>query len=296
MDRQPSRLRYVDAGQLDSRVLNLDGLDVRNTRDEHIGDVEGLLIDSVSGRPRYLVVDSGGWFRSRTFLLPVAHARLDESRRALRADIDKDTINRFPQMRSDRYDALPDQELQQYDEGVWRACGLTQSSRTTGAPAYDSSVTWWDSAAWASTPVPGAPPISARHPGVAGDAVFGRSEDPVRARAERERVLAHEREETRAGGSYTERDNDRLVGADVSGTGTYVSRGDDRARDRDDDGRAPAVGERAQPGDVLGIESGGETTTIGDTAKDEDRRLERAEKDIRDVEIESERSDRGRRD
>src|SRR6185503_4888859 len=121
MDRHPSRLRYVDAGQLESRVLNLDGLDVRNTRDEHIGDVEGLLIDSVSGRPRYLVVDSGGWFRSRTFLLPVAHARLDESRRALRADIDKDTINRFPQMRSDRYDALPDQELQQYDEGVWRA-------------------------------------------------------------------------------------------------------------------------------------------------------------------------------
>jgi PRC-barrel domain len=256
MDRHPSRLRYVDAGQLDSRVLSLDGLDVRNTRDEHIGDVQGLLIDSVSGRPRYLVIDSGGWFRSRTFLLPVAHARLDESRRALRADIDKDTINRFPQMRSDRYDALTDEELQQYDEGVWRSCGLTQSSRTTGAPGYDASVTWWDSAAWASTPVPGAPPVSARHPAVAGNAVFGRSEDPVRARAERERVIAHEREET----------------------------------------RAPAVGERAQPGDVLGIESGGETTSVGDTAEDEDRRRERAEKEIRDVEIESERSDRRRRD
>jgi PRC-barrel domain len=256
MDRHPSRLRYVDAGQLDSRVLSLDGLDVRNTRDEHIGDVEGLLIDSVSGRPRYLVIDSGGWFRSRTFLLPVAHARLDESRRALRADIDKDTINRFPQMLSDRYDALTDEELQQYDEGVWRACGLTQSSGMTGAPGYDSSVTWWDSAAWASTPVPGAPPVSARHPAVAGDAVFGRSEDPVRARAERERMIAHEREET----------------------------------------RAPAVGERAQPGDVLGIESGGERTSIGDTAEDEDRRRERAEKEIRDVEIESERSDRRRRE
>ena len=296
MDRHPSRLRYVDAGQLESRVLNLDGLDVRNTRNEHIGDVEGLLIDSVSGRPRYLVVDSGGWFRSRTFLLPVAHARLDESRRALRADIDKDTINRFPQMRSDRYDALTDEELQQFDEGVWRACGLTQSSRATGTPGYDSSITWWDSAAWASTPVPGTPPVSARHPAVAGEAVFGRSEDPVRARAERERVRAHERDETRAGGSYTERDNDRLVGADTGGTGTYVSRGDDRARDRDDDRLAPAVGERAQPGDVLGIESSGETTSIGDTAEDEDRRRERAERKIHDVEIESDDTDRRRRD
>ena len=30
--------------------------------------------------------------------------------------------------------------------------------------------------------------------------------------------------------------------------------------------------ERAQPGDVLGIERGGETTTLGETEEDEDRR------------------------
>jgi hypothetical protein len=30
--------------------------------------------------------------------------------------------------------------------------------------------------------------------------------------------------------------------------------------------------ERAQPGDVLGIERGGETTNLGDTEEDEDRR------------------------
>ena len=68
-DHASSRLRYVDADKLDSRVLDLDGLDVRNQRDDHIGEVEGLLIDGVSGRPRYLVIDSGGWFRSRHGLL-----------------------------------------------------------------------------------------------------------------------------------------------------------------------------------------------------------------------------------
>ena len=72
-DHASSRLRYVDADKLDTRVLDLDGLDVRNQRDDHIGEVEGLLIDGVSGRPRYLVIDSGGWFRSRRFLLPIAH-------------------------------------------------------------------------------------------------------------------------------------------------------------------------------------------------------------------------------
>jgi len=37
--------------------------------------------------------------------------------------------------------------------------------------------------------------------------------------------------------------------------------------------------ERAQPGDVLGIERGGETTTLGDTAEDEDRRRKDALED-----------------
>lgn len=55
-------------------------------------------------------------------------------------------------------------------------------------------------------------------------------------------------------------------------------------------GSAPAAGERAQPGDVIGIESSGETTSIGDTAEDEDRRRARAEESFRD-----ERPDRDRR-
>ena len=45
---------------------------------------------------------------------------------------------------------------------------------------------------------------------------------------------------------------------------------DERRRDADD--VSPHYGGRAQPGDVLGIETGGETTEIGDTAEDEDKR------------------------
>jgi hypothetical protein len=40
--------------------------------------------------------------------------------------------------------------------------------------------------------------------------------------------------------------------------------------------------ERAQPGDVLGIERGGETTTLGDTEADEDRRRKDAERETAD--------------
>jgi hypothetical protein len=45
---------------------------------------------------------------------------------------------------------------------------------------------------------------------------------------------------------------------------------DDTRRDADD--VSPHYGGRAQPGDVLGIETGGETTEIGDTAEDENKR------------------------
>jgi hypothetical protein len=39
--------------------------------------------------------------------------------------------------------------------------------------------------------------------------------------------------------------------------------------------------DRAQPGDVLGIERGGETTELGDTAEDEDKRRHKAEEAAR---------------
>jgi hypothetical protein len=199
---------------------------------------------------------------------------------------------------------------------VWRSSGVTRptAADTRGTTDYNTSPSWWNSTAWASTVVPGTAAGTAGRPMVASEEVLGRSDDPVRARAEHERMIAHQRDDLRAGtGAFTDRDNDRLVAADVHVTETYVDRdrdstlgrnrtgafarddARDRARsaeiDRDqlrdrDETRAPAVGERAQPGDILGIESAGETTSLGDTASDEDKRRESAEKDIRGVKIE----------
>jgi hypothetical protein len=41
--------------------------------------------------------------------------------------------------------------------------------------------------------------------------------------------------------------------------------------------------ERAQPGDVVGIERGGETTELGDTAEDEDEKRRSAQRAARKV-------------
>ncbi len=43
---------------------------------------------------------------------------------------------------------------------------------------------------------------------------------------------------------------------------------------------SPHFGGRAQPGDVLGFETGGETTSLGDTSEDENKRRHELEKDV----------------
>jgi hypothetical protein len=45
---------------------------------------------------------------------------------------------------------------------------------------------------------------------------------------------------------------------------------------------SPHFGGRAQPGDVLGFETGGETTSLGDTSEDENKRRHDLEKDVAD--------------
>ena len=54
---------------------------------------------------------------------------------------------------------------------------------------------------------------------------------------------------------------------------------DDAEVTRDLGDVSPHDGGRAQPGDVLGIETGGETTEIGDTAEDENERRRNSTKD-----------------
>jgi hypothetical protein len=42
---------------------------------------------------------------------------------------------------------------------------------------------------------------------------------------------------------------------------------------------SPHFGGRAQPGDILGIETGGEVTELGDTSEDENERRRKAEEE-----------------
>jgi hypothetical protein len=224
-------LRYVDADDIDD-TIDFEGMDVQSPTGDHLGDVEGFIVDSQSARPYYVVVDAGGWFKSKHFLMPVGHARFDADAEALVTDLDRNRVNRFPGFDKDEFDKLTDDDLRRLNDATCAACGVEGVAIVYAADeplekAWDRPdfryPDWW-------------------HANPTRPERMGRR--AVTASAEAPRV----RETPRAEAI--------------------------RARDAEP---SPDYDGRAQPGDVLGVETGGEQTHLGDTGDDEDARRRKAE-------------------
>jgi hypothetical protein len=243
-----TRLRYLDADDVDDAVVDYDGLDVYAADGQKVGDVDGFIIDPAARRVNYVVVDSGGWFTSRRFLLPIGHAALGPDKKSLQTDVTRDTLRRLPSFDHDRFDQLKEEELFAFERDTAIACCPDEPLESVAAPAADHEARrhfrqpdWWSSARYTSE----------RLRSINRDAF---AEPTMRVR-----------EGSVAPGKTSDEHNRELVTArDVS---SETSRED----------LSPHVDRRAQPGDVLGIETGGETTAIGDTPEDENKRREQAE-------------------
>ncbi len=254
-----SRLRYLDADDVDDSTVDFSGMDVRGSDGSKLGDIDGFIVEPTTGRVYHLVIDSGGWFTSRRFLLPIGHAQLDLQDRALRVDVARDSLNSYPEFDERRFEAFTDDDLRVFEQRTASAC--CPDERLTGAASgnwdYDrrrhfSQPAWWTGGA---RTYERARSVSAVPPAV-----------PIREDYDRELVTARER--------------DRDL------------RDDRMPRGRPTDDTSPHFEGRAQPGDVLGLETGGERTSVGDTTEDEDKRRRTAEKATRDENVPPRRSDR----
>jgi hypothetical protein len=232
-----SRLRYLNADDVDDAVVDYDGLDVRGPDGSTLGDLDGFIVDAQAGRVHYLVVDSGGWFRSRRFLLPVGHATLGTDRTALEVDVTRDALKQYPEFDQDVFNTFSDDDLRLFETRMTEVCCpdvVDTATWTWGGARHFSQPDWW---AEASYPHERLRPVES--------APYRRVAAPSTERFDREQVTARERS-----------------GGEVS----------------------PHFEGRAQPGDVIGIETGGERSYVGDTTDDENRRRERAERALIDEE------------
>jgi hypothetical protein len=152
MDHPRPWLRYVDADDLDSSAdeFGLDGMHVHGTSGDHLGKVDGFIVDSGSGRPYYVVVDAGGWFKSKYFLIPIGHVALDRSERRLMADLTRERVHNFPGFDRDEFEQLSEDDLSRMDEQIVAACCPTETiDRSKASTRFNSwahykSPSWWD--------------------------------------------------------------------------------------------------------------------------------------------------------
>jgi PRC-barrel domain protein len=114
----------MSAGDLDRETIDFDGMHVESPNGAHLGDVEGFIVDSDSGRPYYVVVDAGGWFKSKHFLLPVGHVSFDAGNETLRADLTRDHVQKFPGFDKNEFEKLSADELRQFNDETCRACAI----------------------------------------------------------------------------------------------------------------------------------------------------------------------------
>jgi hypothetical protein len=251
MDHPRPGLRYVDADDLDDSSFDFDGLNVETADGEKLGDVDGFVIDVASARPYYVVVDAGGWFSSKYFLLPVGHASLDSTESKLIADVTRDRVRNFPGFDRDEFAKLTDADLDRMDRQIVTACspndaiGADRPARYADSTHYRNP-SWWD----ASYYRPDRADSNARAMGATGT--------------------------TAALGARGSVGADPLPAAHVPHREQVVARTDDAAVGD----VSPHLGGRAQPGDVLGVETGGEQTHVGETSDDENKRRRDAEKSV----------------
>jgi ferritin-like metal-binding protein YciE len=132
-----ARLRYLDADDLDDSTLDYRTLTIRGRTGDDLGSLDGFVVERASGRPIYYVIDSGGWFMGRRYLIPVGRVSLDASRTSLVVDADRDTITSYPEFSTNAFLAMSDDEIRRYERRVLHTINPNASASSTYWESYD---------------------------------------------------------------------------------------------------------------------------------------------------------------
>jgi len=151
MDHPRPGLRYVSVKDLDGGQQTFEDFTVNAPNGERLGQLEGFILNLHDGNPYYAVVDGGGWFKAKHFLLPIGHVALDTESHSLAADLTKDHVKRFPGFHLDEFKKMSDEDLYRIAQQIVAACcpdetidpEATAETRFT-IWAHYRTPTWWD--------------------------------------------------------------------------------------------------------------------------------------------------------
>jgi len=134
-----SSLRYVGADDRGKLV-------VRHGANEDLGRFAGVLVEGAS-RPRYIVVDGGGLFPHRRYLLPIDDVRYDAAARVLRVDVARDIADRYPSFDPDEFHAMSAEDRRTFSASLLER--FPRSERGAGSDVNgEAPPEWLMTAAW----------------------------------------------------------------------------------------------------------------------------------------------------
>ena len=133
---------------------NLEGYDCYDSAGTKLGDIDGVIADSESMDLRYLVVDSGGWFSSKQFVVPAGDVREidDDNRRVYFKSLTRQTLEggQYPRYDESWWDNNSHEEWSQHERQVataYQPQTQTQTqthahtgTRDTGRVDYDQEL------------------------------------------------------------------------------------------------------------------------------------------------------------
>jgi ferritin-like metal-binding protein YciE len=150
--RYRSRLRFVgvkDVPEAREREVHL-----HNAAGEHLGTLDGFVVDSESGRPIYYVIDSRGWFAGRRYVVPVGQIDADEGASALRTTLTRAQLARYPEFSPSAFTAMDDTDALRYERRLHRVFA-PNIKPYDGRPIYENlpvyrTPTWLMTGVWMS--------------------------------------------------------------------------------------------------------------------------------------------------
>jgi hypothetical protein len=138
-----------DVPEARERVVHL-----HNAVGEHLGTLDGFVVDSQSGRPIYYVIDSRGWFAGRRYVVPVGQIDADDGATALRTTLTRAELARYPEFSPSAFTAMDDTDALRYERRLHRTFA-PGSKPYDGRPVYEDlpayhTPTWLMTGVWMS--------------------------------------------------------------------------------------------------------------------------------------------------
>jgi ferritin-like metal-binding protein YciE len=232
--RYRSRLRFV--GARDFPEARDHDVHLHNHEGDHLGTLDGFVVDSGSGRPIYYVIDSRGWFAGRRYVVPIGQIEADEGG-TLRTSLTRAELARYPEFSPSAFTAMDDGDALRYERRLHRVFA-PDSKPYDGRPVYENlpayrAPTWLMTGVWMSD----ASGFAVTRPRADSDVATVRPvEPPQRETGAYERTAA--RDSGYSEGSHGSNPESRTPSSESE---LMIARGDSEEGDRDTESREPRI-------------------------------------------------------